>query len=292
MMSVRRFPIRATSFPRLPEAADRGVRAPRPTYQANRVGGGSHGSKLAHIAARVSSSSVTIAVERKMMSPAHTGRYASYVRVSTDRQHESGLGEAAQREAVRRFMNGGELLREFVETESGKRTDNRPVLAEALAFCKKHKATLLVAKLDRLSRNVAFIAALLDSNVKFRCCDFPEANKMMLQLLSIFAEWEREQISRRTREALARRKVEFAKVGKKLGGRRRSRLAASKRGAARNRELADAFARNALPMINEMRNGGLSMSATAKALTLRGVATRKGGVWSAMQVSNVLKRSV
>jgi DNA invertase Pin-like site-specific DNA recombinase len=243
--------------------------------------------KLAHIAARVSSSSVTIAVERKMMSPAHTARYVSYVRVSTDRQHESGLGEAAQREAVRRFMNGGELLREFLETESGRRTDNRPVLAEALAFCKKHKATLLVAKLDRLSRNLAFIAALLDSGVRFKCCDMPEADRTFLQMLAVFAEHERRMISERTKAALAAAKAR----GVRLGGPKRARLAASKRGAARNRALADEYANRMLPMINEMRSNGLSMSATAKALTLRGVATRKGGTWSATQVSNVLMRS-
>jgi len=119
----------------------------------------------------------------------HRGNFVAYYRVSTDRQGESGLGLDAQRKAVRDFLDGGSwgLIHEFTEIESGKRTDNRPQLAAALDACRKRKATLIIAKLDRLSRNVAFIAALLNSNVRFKCADMPEADRTFLQMVAVFA---------------------------------------------------------------------------------------------------------
>ena len=127
----------------------------------------------------------------------HSGKWVSYLRVSTDRQGRSGLGLEAQRQAVTDYLNGGNwaLVSEFVEVESGKRSD-RPQLAAALAACRKHKAKLVIAKLDRLSRNVAFIASLMDGNVDFVCCDFPTANRLTLHILAAVAEHEREAIQR------------------------------------------------------------------------------------------------
>uniref|UniRef100_UPI0013DE94B3 recombinase family protein n=1 Tax=Altericroceibacterium xinjiangense TaxID=762261 RepID=UPI0013DE94B3 len=116
------------------------------------------------------------------------GKFIAYYRVSTDRQGRSGLGLEAQREAVTCYLNGGnwQLLDEFVEIESGKRDDNRPELAAALAACRKHKATLVIAKLDRLARNVAFIANLMDSKVEFLAVDLPTANRLTLHIMAAF----------------------------------------------------------------------------------------------------------
>jgi DNA invertase Pin-like site-specific DNA recombinase len=148
------------------------------------------------------------------MSP-HYGKFVAYFRVSTDRQGKSGLGLDAQREAVMNYLNGGRwtLVAEFTEVESGKRDDNRPQLAAAIAACKRQKARLVIAKLDRLSRNLAFIAALMESGVEFVAVDNPHMNKLTIHILAAVAEHEREMISERTRAALQAAKAR----GKVLG---------------------------------------------------------------------------
>ena len=135
---------------------------------------------------------------------AHFGKFVAYFRVSTDRQGKSGLGLDAQREAVMSYLNGGSwtLVSEFTEVESGKRSDNRPQLAAAIAACKRQKAKLVIAKLDRLSRNLAFIAALMESGVEFVAADMPHANRLTVHILAAVAEHERQMISERTRAAL------------------------------------------------------------------------------------------
>src|SRR6516165_4391847 len=137
------------------------------------------------------------------MSP-HYGKFVAYFRVSTDRQGKSGLGLEAQREAVMNFLNGGPwaLVGEFTEVESGKRAD-RPQLEKALAACKRQKAKLVIAKLDRLSRNLAFVATLMESGVEFVAVDNPHANKLTVHILAAVAQHEREMISERTKAALA-----------------------------------------------------------------------------------------
>jgi DNA invertase Pin-like site-specific DNA recombinase len=141
-------------------------------------------------------------------------QFVTYYRVSTDRQGRSGLGLEAQREAVARYLAsvGGNLVAEHTEIETGKRND-RPELAKALAVCRKRRTKLVIAKLDRLSRNVAFIAALMDSNVEFVACDNPHAARLTLHILAAVAEHEREMISIRTKAALAAAKAR----GKALG---------------------------------------------------------------------------
>jgi DNA invertase Pin-like site-specific DNA recombinase len=217
----------------------------------------------------------------------HSGKWVSYLRVSTDRQGESGLGLEAQRKAVADYLNGGQwtLAAEFVEVESGKRSDNRPELTGALAACRKLKAKLVIAKLDRLSRNVAFIAALMDSGVEFKACDNPHATRLTLHILAAVAEHERLMISQRTKAALAAAKAR----GKKLGG---PKLAiATKLGNQANAAAADRFAANVAPVIRQIRaTGARSLRAVAAALTARGIATARGGEWNAAQVANVLKR--
>jgi DNA invertase Pin-like site-specific DNA recombinase len=218
----------------------------------------------------------------------HSGKWVSYLRVSTDKQGESGLGIEAQRNAVETYLNGGSwtLAQEFVEVESGKRSNNRPQLAAALAACKKLKAKLVVAKLDRLARNVAFISKLMESGVEFVACDFPHANKLTIHILAAVAEHERELISSRTKAALAAAKER----GKKLGGPKQA--LAAKLGAAANKEAADKFAANALPVIRQVQASGVTtLRGIAGALTARGIPTPRGREWSAPQVANVLKRA-
>jgi DNA invertase Pin-like site-specific DNA recombinase len=217
----------------------------------------------------------------------HSGKWVSYLRVSTDKQGESGLGLEAQRKAVADYLNGGKwaLAAEYVEIESGKRSD-RPQLAAALAACKKHKAKLVVAKLDRLSRNVAFISRLMESGVEFVATDMPFANKLTVHILAAVAEHEREMISARTTAALAAAKAR----GRKLGG---PKLAEAQRnGSERNREKADAFATNTKPVIDQIRRSGITtLRGIAAALNARGVPTARGGTWTPVQIMAIERRA-
>jgi len=183
--------------------------------------------------------------------PKHSGKWVSYLRVSTDKQGKSGLGLEAQRKAVADFLNGGrwELLQEFVEVESGKRND-RPQLAEALSICKKHKAKLVIAKLDRLARNVNFVSGLMETGVEFVAADMPFANKLTIHILAAVAEHEREAISARTKAALAAAKAR----GVKLGGPKLRQ--AQRNGAITNKVKADTFAANVLPVIEKIKASG------------------------------------
>src|SRR5829696_7869704 len=142
------------------------------------------------------------------------GRFVSYLRVSTDRQGRSGLGLEAQRKAVEDFLNGGrwELIAEFVEIESGK-VDERPKLADALTLCRLHNATLVIAKLDRLSRDAHFLLGLQKAGVRFVAADMPEANATVVVIMAVVAQAERKMVSQRIKAALAAAKAR----GKKLG---------------------------------------------------------------------------
>src|SRR3954469_11857326 len=148
----------------------------------------------------------------------HQRKFVAYYRVSTEKQGRSGLGLEAQQEAVRSYLNGGgwHLMAEVVEVESGKKND-RPRLAEALRLCRLHGAILIIAKLDRLARNVAFISNLMESGVEFTAVDFPQANRLTVHILAAVAEHEREMISRRTKDALAAAKARGTKLGGNQG---------------------------------------------------------------------------
>jgi DNA invertase Pin-like site-specific DNA recombinase len=187
-------------------------------------------------------------------------KYFSYLRVSTDRQGADGLGIAGQREAVERYCagQGGKVAAEFVEVESGKRSD-RPQLAAALAACKRHKGKLVVAKLDRLSRNVAFMSALMESKLDFVAVDNPHATRLTIHILAAVAEHEREQISARTKVALAAAKRRGVRLG---NPRLRENVG---KGAAINKARAVTFANNALPIIRQVERQGPSRCATSRA---------------------------
>jgi DNA invertase Pin-like site-specific DNA recombinase len=221
------------------------------------------------------------------------GRFISYLRVSTDKQGKSGLGIEAQRDAVATHLNGGAwtLIGEYVEVESGK-DDDRPQLAKALAHCKLTGATLIVAKLDRLSRNQAFLMSVYDGTgeggVVF--CDLPTVpagpvGKFIVQQMAAVAELERGLISQRTKAALQAAKER----GVKLGGYRGITPDAS-RAADAHRKAADAFAGRVGPMIHEMRQRGLSLGKIAEKLAEDGIKTARGGQWTATAVKNVLDR--
>jgi DNA invertase Pin-like site-specific DNA recombinase len=217
---------------------------------------------------------------------AHQGKFVAYFRVSTDRQGKSGLGLEAQRKSVFDYLDGGrwELVDEFTEVESGKLSD-RPELEKALATCKSHKAKLVIAKLDRLSRNLAFIATLMDSGVEFIAVDNPHANKLTIHILAAVAQHERESISARTSAALKAAKAR----GKRLGNPRL--FEARRRAALANTERADRYSANVLPVIREIQSSGVkTLRGIARALASRGIATARGGTWTPVQVSAILQR--
>ena len=210
-----------------------------------------------------------------------TGRFAAYFRVSTDRQGRSGLGLDAQRDAVQRHIAsvGGSLIAEYVEVESGKR-NNRLELQKALAACRRHKAKLLIAKLDRLSRNVAFIATMMDSGVEFVACDSPHATRLTLHILAAVAEHEREMIAARTKAALQAAKAR----GIRLGRNGAERLAPANKAAAIER------AKNLHPVLADLIASGVSLRQIAEELTRRGIGTPRGGRWHPTTVGRLLNR--
>lgn len=210
--------------------------------------------------------------------------FVSYYRVSTEKQGRSGLGLEAQRHAVALFVAGkGNLLHEFTEVESGQRND-RPELKAALALCRKQKAILVIARLDRLARNVAFIANLMESNVEFVAVDMPYANRLTLHILAAVAEHEREMISKRTKDALAAAKARGQRLGNPSPALARERARAVVMG---NAQL---FATTHAPLIRELRTGGLTLRAIAQDLDRRNIPTARGGRWQAAQVRNILTR--
>ena len=218
------------------------------------------------------------------------GKFVAYYRVSTDKQGRSGLGLEAQKKAVADYLNGGhwELLGEFEEQESGKRHGNRPQLLAALDVCRRQKATLVIAKLDRLARNVAFISALLESKVRFVAVDMPEADNTFLQMVAVFAEWEARKISERTKAALAAAKARGQKLGWSMPDRRVQQRPAAQRGANTNKARATQFAANVQPVVESIRKAGIvSLHGIAKALNDRGVTTARGGRWYATSVRNI-----
>jgi DNA invertase Pin-like site-specific DNA recombinase len=223
-----------------------------------------------------------------------------YLRVSTKRQGESGLGLEGQRTAVEAHAQrtGARIAAWYTEVETGKRSD-RPELARALAHARRAKATLTVAKLDRLARNVAFTSALMRSGADFVACDNPHANKLTIHILAAVAEDEAERISQRTKAALAAAKARGEQLGSarpghwdgreeaRLAGLQTARLASAK---VRTKNAAEAYS-DLAPIVAELRGKGLSLAAIADELNKQGHTTRRGKPWNAVQVSRVLERA-
>lgn len=208
-------------------------------------------------------------------------RFVVYLRVSTNRQGASGLGLQAQRTAVENYVRsvGGVALAELVEIESGTK-NSRPVLVQSISLCRKEKATLLIAKLDRLARNVAFISSLMEGGVEFVAADAPYANKLMLHILAAFAEHERELISQRTKSALAAARARGVQLGKN-----------GHRLAAANRSEAINFAKTIEGAVRAaIDEGANTLASIAAVLNSRGFLTREGYAWSAGTTHRLIRR--
>lgn len=211
--------------------------------------------------------------------------YIAYYRVSTDKQGKSGLGLEAQRQSVTEFVAGrGTVLQEFTEIESGKKND-RPQLAAALALCRKHKARLIIAKLDRLARNVHFISGLMESHVDFVAVDMPEASRFTIHILAAVAEHEREMISKRTKEAMKAAKARGTKLGNPMP------LAASLKARTVRTSQAEQFRETLKPLVSELRAKGYGYKAIAKELNQRHILTANNRQWYATSVRNVLTKA-
>lgn len=222
-------------------------------------------------------------------------RIVSYLRVSTDRQGRSGLGLEAQRKIVADFAadSGGRIVAEFVEVQSGS-NDDRPRLAAALAECRRQGARLVLPKLDRLSRRVAFIAALMDSGVDFVAADMPRASRFELHIRASLAEEERRLISERTRNALqaAKRRgvlLGFANPKRDRSTGAKSIHAASAAGVAARRARSEQHALNVLPIVHEIQSAGvITHRGIANALNRRGIVAPRGGRWHPTSVARLL----
>jgi DNA invertase Pin-like site-specific DNA recombinase len=207
--------------------------------------------------------------------------FLAYFRVSTDKQGIRGLGMAAQETAVTQFLqrHDGVLIASYIEVESGRKVD-RPELLAALAHAKKERAVLVIAKLDRLARNVAFISQLLESGVELVCCDMPQANRLTLHILAAVAEHEREMISQRTKAALAAAKARGVKLGTPNPNPINARSGRSRKTAA--------FMDMMRPIAAVLEGQGHSRRAIARLLNERGYKTYAGREWKVQQVSNLL----
>jgi DNA invertase Pin-like site-specific DNA recombinase len=211
----------------------------------------------------------------------HKGNIVAYYRVSTEQQGKSGLGLAAQRKAVMDYLNGGswKLIGEFTEIESGHKSD-RPQLELALKLCKRRRATLVIAKLDRLARNVHFISGLMEHGIKFCAVEFPNADPFMLHVHAAMGEHERRLISARTKAGLERAKARGVKLG-------RHGVVLARQNAARAREQA----RKLKPVIREIqREGKITIRDIMGELNERGIKTSRNGTWHPQTVSVLLKR--
>lgn len=211
-------------------------------------------------------------------------RYVAYFRVSTKKQGSDGLGIAAQKALVARFVeqSGGEVINAYTEVESGGKND-RPQLAAARKEAKKAGATLIIAKLDRLSRSVSFLSALMESDTPFVACDFPQADRLMLHMLAAFAEHERRVIGQRVKAALAQAKLRGVKLGTSINSiNGKGRVAQATAAQERAEQLGG--------IITPMRESGKTLRQIAATLTAQGIKTTRGGTWSAATVRASLAR--
>jgi len=225
----------------------------------------------------------------------------AYFRVSTQKQGKSGLGLEGQQAAFAEYVRhaGGIQIGEYIEVETGTRKRHRPQLQKAISHAKCCGAVLVIAKLDRLARNVHFVSGIMESGIEFVACDNPHANRLTIHILAAVAEDEAVRISERTKAALAAAK----RRGKKLGsarpghwdGNEDRRTAGAHKGgqaaAIAHKQAADEVYEHLLPLVTEMQAGGQSLQSIADRLNDMGHTTRRGKPWNRMQVSRVLKRA-
>ncbi|WP_461117549.1 recombinase family protein [Spirosoma jeollabukense] len=215
-------------------------------------------------------------------------RYIAYYRVSTQKQGRSGLGLDDQRQMVQRFLRQeDQLVQEFTEVESGRKKE-RPQLQAAIQTAKQHSARLLIAKLDRLSRNASFVMVLRDSEVDFVACDLPDANTLTIGIMASFAQHEAEQISKRTRAALAQKKVRGFTLGKPenlTDSHRAQGVVAIKANA-----VSHPANRQASELIRLYQRDALTLRAMAERLNEHGFRTRYGKLFQSETVRRMLKR--
>lgn len=218
------------------------------------------------------------------------GKFVSYLRVSTSQQGRSGLGLEAQREAVHQYLQGGatELVAEFVEVESGKHAD-RPKLVEALNLCRVTGSKLVIAKLDRLSRDAHFLLGLQKAGVQFVAADMPDANELTVGIMALVAQQERKAISERTKAALAAAKARGTKLGNPNGA-EHLRGHGNKAAVENVKAMADSMAASIRPIVEPLHAGGAGLRSIAQALNERGVLTPRGGRWHAASVGRLLDR--
>lgn len=214
-------------------------------------------------------------------------QFVTYYRVSTQRQGASGLGLEAQRQAVEQYLAGRDktVLASFTEVETGKggnALEKRPQLRLALEMCRKTGSTLLIAKLDRLARNVHFVSGLIETGVDFIAADMPNANKVMIQMHAVMSEWERDQISERTRAALAAAKAR----GVVLGATGPANL---KTCNDQRHQKADEFRERLRPVLDGMVSQGLTRRAMVDRLNALGIKAPMGGAWSLGQVQRLFE---
>jgi DNA invertase Pin-like site-specific DNA recombinase len=207
-------------------------------------------------------------------------QFIAYYRVSTDRQGISGLGLEAQKASVLAHTATGKLIAEFTEIESGRKHTNRPQLLAALAECRKRRATLVISKLDRLGRNVAFISALMESQIEFVACDNPHANRLMLHMLAAFSEHEREQISQRTKAALAAAKAR----GVVLGNPRPLEALKAARAVHYSRKPAP----EVLALMRGFKAQGMSYRAIAREMNRLNIRTYRSSGWFGVTIKAAL----
>jgi DNA invertase Pin-like site-specific DNA recombinase len=210
-------------------------------------------------------------------------QYVTYYRVSTEKQGRSGLGLDAQVISAEQLVrhNNGEIIASFQEVETGTNSD-RPELQKALRFCRQKKAILLIAKIDRLARNVAFVANLIESKVEFISCDNPHANKTMSQMMAVWAEHESDEISKRTIAALAVAKARGVKLGNPCPPLEKMHV--------RRVQRARQFRENVYPLIKQLRDRGMTLKAIADHLNDQGIRSQNKRLWHPEAVRLVLLR--
>lgn len=218
--------------------------------------------------------------------------YISYLRQSTTKQEISGLGLEAQRSIIQSHIKEGQIVAEYVETESGRKSE-RPQLAKALEHCRKTNSVLVVAKLDRLSRNVAFMSRLLETEAEILFCDFPSANRLILHIISSISEYEATLISSRTKQALNAKKQRGCKLGNPQNlMRNHTRAIVNSTATAKRKAQENENNRRAIAMIRSMYSEGKSFCQMAHYLNEQGFHTSRGGQFQTTQVKRLFDKYV